>query len=147
MALFTAGQVVTAAQLNGYLGSWTAYTPTTTGITLGNGTVTGRWTGGKTIDFQCTFTFGSTSAVTASPTFTLPFTALNANWAGSLSTIFDTSASNYYPVIGIADTTARVLCRVLPGTAGINYAAISSTNPMPWATGDVLTIQGRYEIP
>src|SRR4051812_17325123 len=65
-------------------GARTSYTPTTTGITLGNGTVTGRYRQvDKEVEFICQFTFGSTSAVTASPTFTLPATALTTGWTAA----------------------------------------------------------------
>lgn len=149
---WVAAETVTAAELNaeirdavtGIQAAWTAYTPTTTGITLGNGTVTGRWLRiGKTVDFQCVFTFGSTSAVTASPTFTLPATAQTTGWYAAESTAYNTT--NYWPIAGVCDTTARVICRVWNGTAGLNFSAISSTIPFTWATGHILTVQGRYE--
>lgn len=149
-----AGNVVTAAQLNtelrdpitGIQAVWTTYTPTTTNITIGNGSVVGNFTRiGKTVDFFCQFTFGSTSALTASPTFTLPVTALNLGWMAGECTAFDTSAAAYFPIGGVADTTARVLCRAWPTTAGNAFAGLSATFPMTWATGDQLTILGRYQ--
>lgn len=131
----------------GILGSaWSVYTTTSTNITVGNGTLEARARQvGQTVDFFVQFTLGSTSAVSASPTFTLPATALRTGWQAAHSTIFDTSATAFYPVAGIADTTGRVLCRILPLTAGNPYLAIGATAPMTWATGDVLTIQGSYE--
>lgn len=146
---FVAGNALTAAQLNGIQAAglaWTSYTPTTTGITVGSGTVTGVYnTVGKTVYFSCVFTFGSGSAVSASPTFTLPMTAKRTGWTANQSTAFDTSAPNYWPIAGVCDTTARVICRVWPTTAGNNYSAISSTIPFTWASGDILTVQGYYE--
>lgn len=155
-ATYSTGQVVTAAVLNTEVrdpltalqAAWTSYTPATTNITVGNGSVTGRYNRvGKTIDFQCTFTFGSTSAVSASPTFSLPVTALTTGWAATDGSIFDTSvgALGYYPVAGVALSTTIVTCRIWPSTAGNPWNAIGSTTPITWATGDVLTIQGRYE--
>lgn len=131
--------------------AWTSYTPTTTNITVGNGTVTGSFNRqGKTLSFKCIFTFGSTSAVSASPTFTLPagMTAkeINYNAGGKGTTIFDTSAGSHFPAAAILTSTTVVTCRVFNATAGNAYAVISSTVPMTWATGDVLTVLAECEL-
>lgn len=128
--------------------AWPAYTPTTTGITLGNGTVTGRanMVGTKTVDFQAVFTFGSTSALTGTPSFTLPATAQSLNWVTTNCSAFDTSASAWYPVVGIPTTTTVLTCRTWPTTAGNNFAVMSSTVPFTWATGDILSVTGRFEV-
>ena len=150
---WVAAETVTAAEMNTEIrdavtamqAAWTAYTPTTTGLTLTSGALAGGWNRvGHTVDFFCSFTLGASSAVTASPTFTLPTAALFTGWYASESTAFDTSASNYWPIGPVADTTARVICRVWPTTAGINFSAISSTVPFTWATGDVILVLGRY---
>lgn len=125
--------------------AWQTWVPTTTGITVGNGTLSCRYNQtGKTVDFTVTFTFGSTSVITASPTFTLPATALSATqrFCGSQ---LDSSVPNTWDAIGVGTSTTQFICRQAATVAGGNFAAISSTSPFTWATGDVLFIQGRYE--
>jgi hypothetical protein len=49
-------------------GGWTTFTPTTSGITVGNGTLTGRYQQiGKTVTVYFNFTFGTTSSFAAAP--------------------------------------------------------------------------------
>src|SRR4051812_16471214 len=85
--------------------AWTAFTPTMTTWTLGNGTLVGKYNRvGKTIDVHMEYTIGSTDTLAAgSPAWSLPF---QANWSvtgnpgQSLGRVFlfDTSAAarNYY---------------------------------------------------
>jgi hypothetical protein len=125
-------------------GTQTAYTPTVTGITLGNGTVAGTFKQvDKEVDFEVVFTFGSTSALTAQPTFTLPATALKANWAVKAN-ILDSSAAVYFDTVAIATSTTVVGAFTASTVAAGNYQTVISTRPMTWAVGDVLYIAGRY---
>lgn len=130
-------------------GAWTAYTPTLggTGWALGDGTITGAYCQiGKIVFFRATFTFGSTStAGTASPTFTLPVNAV----AGSLrypvnSRFFDASASTVY--VGAAHLGGATTVNVF-STSAANGAttATNSTTPFAWTTSDVIYINGTYE--
>jgi hypothetical protein len=63
----------------GYVGSWTTWTPTYTGLTIGNGTLQAVYkqdiskTGSKTIHFKWRLVVGSTTALSATQlSFTLP---------------------------------------------------------------------------
>jgi hypothetical protein len=63
----------------GYVGSWTTWTPTYTGLTIGNGTLQAVYkqdiskTGSKTIHFKWRLVSGSTTAYSATQvSFTLP---------------------------------------------------------------------------
>lgn len=153
---WVASAVLTAAQLNlqvrdaltGIQAAWTAYTPTSTGITLGNGTLTGRSNRmGKTIDFTVVFTLGSTSAVSAAPTFTLPFTARVADWVSMDCTANDSSVgiTGYYPFAAIATSTTVVTFRPLSSTAGNPFGTVGAAAPFTWGTGDIMSLAGRYE--
>lgn len=152
---WVAGETVTAAYMNAEIktplttiqSAMGSYGPVLTGVTLGNGTVVGKYNRvGKMLDFYATFTFGSTSAVTGVIGVPLPTGATFANWSCS-ATIFDTSAGAWYPALGVATTTAALQIRVWPAAAGGVLAATSSTSPMTWATGDVMAVFGRCEIP
>lgn len=139
--------VPVADNLNLLGGAWTSYTPTTTNVTLGNGTLVAKVKQiGKTVLFEIQLTFGSTTVIAAPPTFTLPATAARSNWR-TRGLAFDSSAgaSGYFDVSGVADTTGEVIAKTNPTTAGSNIVNVSATNPFTWATGDVLTISGEYE--
>ena len=72
-----AGDVVTAADTNTYLthtgGAWTAYTPTFTNLTVGNGTLDCQWfRSGRFVSFKVKITFGSTTSVSGAVIVSLP---------------------------------------------------------------------------
>jgi hypothetical protein len=124
---------------------WTAYTPTLVGITLGNGSIAGRYLQiNKTVLFNITFTFGSTSSVTGATTASLPVTARGMGWQCD-ALIFDTSTGNFYPAVGIASTTGVAKVMVPGATSQGNYVNIGTNLPMTWAAGDQFVIEGSYE--
>lgn len=144
-----AGAVLTAAQLNAQLRDnmkaigdpWTAYTPALTGITLGNGTITGRYAAaGKLILWSAKLTLGTTSSVTGNLTIGLPVAcrvlaprsplgraALNASGAIRM----------WDAVYG--DATNRVyLCDV-------NGSVATAGTPWAWTNGQTVEVNGVYE--
>ena len=153
LTTFVAGNVLTAAQLNGSFDavqtSYNNYTPTVTGWTVGNGTFPFSYVGaqGKMVNAHGYFSFGSTSAVTASNlTMTLPFTAASASNAQiyGLCTFFDVSASvqvsGYCRIVNDTQMqfywhdpeTAPVATRLEPWSTG-------ATLPFTFATGDLVS--------
>jgi hypothetical protein len=100
LTTFVAGDVLEAQQLNDSFAfvqtTYTTYTPTVSGWTAGNGTFADTYYGtqGKMVNYQGVWTFGSTSAVTATALeMTLPvnaFNSLNAYVYG-VCTFFDAS--------------------------------------------------------
>lgn len=144
---YTAGQTLNAAQLNalqdGIQAAWTAWTPTLTNITLGNGTQVARYQRiGKNIWFYWDLTLGSTSAVGTGPTVSLPVTALSAAAVRRLTCGYvDTSASRYDAGATYNESTTVVSL----GNGASPLAAITATVPFTWATGDILHCHGTYE--
>jgi hypothetical protein len=146
---------ITAAKLNNVetgvsqiYSAWAAYTPTVTGITLGNGTVLGRYRlVGKTVNGMIECTLGSTTTMVGIPTFTLPpvNAPLNATGGRSAKVIFfDTSATQYYAGVCIL-TSTTALAGIHTSASGL-LAATSATAPFTWATGDKINIDFMYEI-
>lgn len=135
--------------MNGLQAAWTAYTPswtsTGTAVALGNGTITGSFRQiGKTVQFKITLTMGSTTTYgTGSYLFSVPVTGLGgANTPMLLSaTAFDSSAATRYALGGQPSTTATVILY------GYGTANVSAAIPMTWAVGDILTLEGEYEVP
>lgn len=141
--------ILTAAQLNAQLRDnmkalgdpWPTYAPTLSGITLGNGTLAGRYRAiGKTIDYTVTIVLGNTSSVTGIIFFSPPVTP---------RTMQDRSPVGM-AVLGDVSSGARRIWFAAGGGASfaINDAAAAlanNTNPWTWATGDFIEVRGTYE--
>ena len=131
-----------------YLIAGATYTPTTSGITLGNGTITARYTQvGKLVFVDINFLLGSTSSITASPSFSLPVTAQGVSTAtASQLTILDAGVTFFRGAVEITATDAYPFVDVASGTY-VQTATrnISSTVPMTWTTNDRLRFQMIYE--
>lgn len=126
-------------------GAWSAWTPTLTNMTLGNGTLEARFNQlGKTVDYTFRFTLGSTSAMGTNPQFTLPV----APRAGSIvlplgDVIFtDTGTTNRRGYIQLnTGSTVDIIAFSTTGTS----QGVSATSPHTWAATDVLAVSGRFE--
>ena len=115
--------------------AWTAYTPGTANLTVGNGTLTGLQKQiGKTTMWRATFTLGSTSAIGSDASIGLPFTAASGASLGNAA-YWDVSTSNQY--IGWYQSA-------YPRYQS-TYGTLSATNPFTWATGDSIFLWGSYE--
>lgn len=146
---FTAGQVLTAAQMNGIGEATVAYTPSLSGITIGNGTVAAYYTRVNKLVYGSVYiTLGSTSAITTTVTFTLPVTA-SANTAGlflGTGYYFDNSTGETYTGYSFRTNTTTITPFVT--YAAFNYAVrgiINATVPVVYGTNDLLVYQFTYE--
>lgn len=134
-----------------FAGSGT-YTPTLTGITVGNGTSSSRWSRvGSIVSVQGSFTFGSTSAVTGTVSVSLPVTAAAfygtaaTNYDVGNSTFLDVGAQLYYGRVSAqASTTAFYLYRQVVSGSAIVFGALSATLPHTWSTGDIISWTFTY---
>jgi hypothetical protein len=143
---FTAGQVLTAAQLNG-IGETTSFTPTWSGLTVGNGTLNdAKYVRVQNLVYaQVTFTFGSTSAVTGNIFISPPVATSNGSQnAVGVGLMADVSTGAIYTTISsLAGGGIQTLATVTSG-AYATFAQASATVPFTWATGDVLTFNALY---
>lgn len=146
---FTAGSIPTAANFLSRItnnfkeigDARTAWTPTLTGWTLGNGTLTGTYIeAGKLIIGTLTYTVGSTDTKSGVPTFSLPVTS-SVGTGPSIGTggLFDTSGNV---------RAFRFL--FLTGTSTFQFTTeadtrLAPTAPWTWATGDVMWARFEYE--
>jgi hypothetical protein len=144
---FTAGQVLTAAQMNG-IGEYTAYTPTFVNLTVGNGTIEFRF--GRVQNFIHVLgkiTFGSTTAITGSITVTYPVTAA-ANITGQqigLARLVDSGAGVVFGIVNGNNTTTASLSSYQPSGSLLLGASFSSTSPFTWANTDIIFANFVYE--
>lgn len=150
-ATATAGQSVTAAFWNAEVrdvaaalsGAANSYTPTLSGFTAGNGTVTGKYIRvGSFVAFYASFTFGTTSAAaTATPALSVPVTGTGVAYAG-WARFVDASSAHYEA--GWRITSSGITTYTYGGTTSIQ-ATCTTTSPFTWTTGDQILVGGLYE--
>lgn len=139
-----------AGAWKGWNSDWISFTPTISGLTVGNGTFpTARY---KYVDgslnVECQFVFGSTSAVTASLRVTNPVTvdALNAldNFPLGMAAFLDAGTAAYEGfIVAVSTTQADIRTSQASGTY-TQPGGISSTVPFTFGTAD--SIMWRYSV-
>ena len=116
-------------------GAWTDYTPSLVGVTVGNGTLTGRYqVVGKTVNFALRLIGGTTTSFTATCQFGLPVAAADvgrgafAGWRASPNGVVGAR---------LASTTAFYVYDAATGSAWGSGTTFGS--------GGDLRISGTYE--
>jgi hypothetical protein len=132
--------------MNG-IGEYTAYTPSFTNLTIGNGTATFRY--GRVQKFiQVTgrITFGSTTSLTGNLIFSLPVTAVSADVPIlGLVSIDDVGVSNRFGWVRMNSTTL-VEARVWNSSGTyLESNAINATTPHTWNATDSVQMNFIYE--
>jgi hypothetical protein len=124
--------------------TWATYTPSNTGITVGNGTQTARYVKvGKTVFVSYKFVLGSTSSFSGAIYVGLPSTNNSISTCSINAT--DTGAGNYL-ASGVADaSTGSVLCRPIKTNATYATWDDTLTSMFTWGTNDVLQFFITYE--
>jgi hypothetical protein len=124
--------------------TWTTYTPTNVGITVGNGTQIARFSEiGNIVFVSYKFTLGSTSSVTGSVSVGLPSTN---NSVASCSVLISDTGTGRFTCMGRADTSAgNVLIR--PVRTDATYGGWSDTlgGMFTWASTDFIEFSITYE--
>lgn len=132
--------------------SWQSFTPAFTNFTIGNGVIATRYTQiGKSILWQGRVTLGSTSAMSAAPTMTLPVT-MNTTVVGSgsnlgpLGTLYlvNTGVQLFLGIVQTLNSTTASLLG-LSSSAGIPQTNITSTTPFTWVNGSIFSWSVIYE--
>lgn len=135
------------------LSAWTSWTPTFTNLTVGSGTLVAKYIQiGKTVHFIVKFTFGSGSSLSVG-TDTVATLPVSANTGAYFQfaplgnvTSYDLSATTpWFGVVGYYSATEMVFESYVTSAAIAKIEAINASQPMTWATGDILFAQGTYE--
>jgi hypothetical protein len=133
--------------------TWTAFTPTWTNLTVGNGTYTSSSysLNGKIAHVAVTLVFGSTTSISGAVSFTVPaaITRKNALTNPNMSCILtDAGVNNFVGHImsTSADATQFLVRASLAGGTYTNLDEISSTVPMTWTTSDRIDFSMSYEV-
>lgn len=129
--------------------AWQSWTPTWTGVTVGNGTVTAKYTQiGKTVLWRVSLVFGTTSAVAGTIQITLPVASVTYPTFANVGsgTLWDASAAAINPAITLWNSTTVI--EIIPQGASTTYVTNSvatSTAPFTWTTSDYIQATGFYE--
>lgn len=143
-----------ATGLKWVAGTWDAWTPTWTNLSVGNGTVVAAFKKiGKTIVCRLSLVFGNTTSITGAVSFTLPANRAAVGGLASvtpfgLAQFFDASAGILYSGVARARaanvTEAAIDKHTVSGT-DIVTSSLSSTVPFTWTTSDEIACEFFYE--
>ncbi len=131
----------------GHWSTWTSYTPTWGGVTLGNGTKSGSYfRHGSLCFFAAQLSFGSTTAVTAEVSVSTPFTMADAG-RFSLSVLLYDAGTAWLPGASAPSSTTAITVRaILASGTYASTATMSSTVPFTWTTGDGIYVTGWFPV-
>jgi hypothetical protein len=137
---------------NTVLGTYQAYTPTFTNLTVGNGTLAAQYcTVNKFVHAFGSLTFGSTTAFTGSPIFTLPVVtvatemgaaAMVLGWV-TYTTAAGSSTKGHLNCYGSASGAVFWVATTSGTYEGQTNP--SATIPFTWATGDKIQWNITYK--
>jgi hypothetical protein len=122
------------------------FTPTFANLTVGNGTVFGRYTKiGRIVNVELGFNYGSTSSISGSigDITGLPFTSVNINsniFELAVGAIFKPGVGWFSIMSNLGSNTSQMLA-----TTTLSGASITSTTPTVFASGTTLTLSISYE--
>lgn len=145
---------ITPAKLQAGTGTgwaWSTWSSTLTNLTIGNGVVVSKYVQtGKSVDLILTITFGTTTVMGSTPTFSLPVTAssdFNTTFQPLGTVLIEDSGTTTYlgTIVFVNTTTAGIVAWGSAGTYVGGDVALTSAIPMTWATGDKIKATCRYE--
>jgi hypothetical protein len=121
-----------------------------TNLTLGNGTVTARYTQvGKNVDAELTIVFGSTTAVTGAVSFSLPTVSVSTyNTLHSVLGVayFDKPGSESYSGVTLWATSGTATAFVPNSPTDTRLVQLSASKPIgTLAAGTIFSFNLRYE--
>lgn len=144
----TAGGLTPANLVSGTGSSWAwqSWTPTWTGLTIGNATVNCKYIQiGKTVVGSINVQLGSTSAVTAVTSITLPVTAVAPLNNDPIGTMAFRSSNNAIGLLELSSTSsARFVSYAVSGSVIIE-SGFTATIPGTWATGSSISGYFTYQ--
>ena len=128
-----------------HMGAWKTWTPTISGLTVGNGTLAAKYAViGKSVLFNIHFTFGSSSSLASTPVISLPVNQKDTQYQGS-GTFLDANTGIYYTSqVNIGNNNVYIYAIATASTFASSTGP-SATAPFTWTTGDQIVITAFYE--
>ncbi len=138
---------------NTVLGTYTAYTPILTGITIGNGTSVGSYCRvNNFVHYIAKITFGSTTVfTTGNAAISVPLNIHSdmsaVGFPLGTAYFYDVSAGGFYSGAPMSSGSATTIYGgpVISSTPYTQWGGWSSTAPMTWATGDIASFNLFYK--
>jgi hypothetical protein len=137
---------------NQSLGTYTAYTPTFTNLTVGNGTLAAQYCRvNNFVHAFGSFTFGSSSVMSSNPWFTLPVLTVTAEMGAAgmvMGTVsYITAAGTVTKGTANGFTASSVAQFFVITTSGTyeGQTAPTATVPFTWTTGDIIRWNIMYK--
>ena len=150
---FTAGQILGAADMNA-IATWTAFTPSFTGVTAGTGASnTGQYClVNKVLFIRLRYTLGTGGSFT-NPVLTLPASKVATGsptsfWTNSLQAVLVDNVVNSYPLaVNLGSTTTiNFYAQTASGTYLTYTTSVSATVPFTSGTSDFLEVAGWIQV-
>lgn len=150
---FTAGQILTADDLND-IATWTTFTPSFTGVTLGTGASnTGQYCILNKILFIRTKTILGTGGSFTNPVLTVPSSKVMTQtpqmlWMPSMhGAMIDAGVNSYaLAVIYNTSTSLGLYAQTASGTYVTYSSAVSSTVPFTSGINDYIELAGYVQV-
>lgn len=133
--------IANLAHLYAMLGSesaWTAYTPTDSNITVGDGTRNAAYLAiGKTVFFRYRLILGSTSAIGSNANIGLP---TGVQTSAVVSAYYGDTGTRNYVGVCVLSGSQGALIHTESGSGNV-----TATTPFTWVAGDVISVSGVYQ--
>jgi hypothetical protein len=143
---FSSGDVLTAADLN-VIGTWTAFTPSWTNLTVGDATQSAQYSVINEICHVHGFIdFGSTTTITGSVYFAAPvaFTAQTSNYQTLGTGSF--WQSSVYPIAPLRYSTSVFLFTFQASATDAVYVNVSASRPAAYSASTFITYNFSYPV-
>jgi hypothetical protein len=127
--------------------AYTSWTPTLTNLTLGNGTMSGKYVQiGKFVHATLSLTWGSTTSSSGAWEFSSPVTMATPNntYIGT-ARILDNGVQNYPGMVLILTSTKLIAFAQYVANTWSEASNIATTSPFTWTTGDNLSFSITFE--
>jgi hypothetical protein len=122
-------------------GVWQSYTPTLSGITKGDGVLSGSYCDyGTTFDFEFSFSLAANSAITGEIWIGIPFSASKTI---SIFAFIQDSGTAIFPAFARSNGNVIQVRAQNAAQTRVQYEACSATVPMTWAATDMIVVGGR----
>lgn len=129
-----------------YDAEYTAFTPTWTSYTRGNGTTDSQYVRiGKMVHCYVRETLGSTSSITGNMFFTLPIAARSTAAVGGSAYFFDSGAAVFPAIVYMNSTTQCFIYASLANQTYVREEATTAFVPFTWTTNDRIHVTVIYE--
>jgi hypothetical protein len=141
-------EAIETVLVNG-VNAWTSFTPTWSGLTVGNGVynVSKYSLLGKIANVSITFTLGSTSAITGAVNLIVPANLERKDVAAlpnAALQLNDTGTAGYVGTLRNDASSATTFSVRYMDTNNVGQT-LSATIPFTWVTGDIIRIAMTYE--